>query len=508
MDTVPVEIRDAVPGSPDWWLPIMLQRLHDRRTGRSGPRRWTRDQVKSSKLRPPLDLLDDYLRGDPPLREDIHTSWAAPFRQFVRMGRLNTADMCTSPTANRMGIVGFRTAAANDELGDAEAARVMKLNGLKSKSRQVHDYMLGLADGYVMVTPPDDTRDWALITAESPLQCITAEDPATGETLAALKVFRDDQDEADWAYLFLPGQEWGGLWVARMEGPSRLGRRSRFQMGTQWEWVPDKFDTVPGDIVPIFRFRNRNGVGEFENHLDHLDRINDKVFNEWWISKIQAFRQRAIERHKDVEEPDEELDEELDEPARAVDASVSVQETISQMMVSSPDALWDLPPGAKIWESANVDVTPLVNSVQKELQWLAAMLSKPLATLAPDAANQSAEGASTQKEEHLYLIEDRRDRVDSPWSRVMATVFFFQGDTERADASQIEAIWNPIERFSLSQKSDAAQKSKGILPQEAILRDIFQYPAAEIPNLRIMAGKDLMNLPQSPLPRPEPQPTA
>src|SRR5690348_15519089 len=105
-----------------------MEQLHNRRTGRDGTRRWRRDQVASARMRPPLGLLDLSRRGDPPLRDDIHSGWAAPFRQYVRMGRLNFARKVVSPTANRMGLRGFRTAAADDELGDVQARDLMRRN--------------------------------------------------------------------------------------------------------------------------------------------------------------------------------------------------------------------------------------------------------------------------------------------------------------------------------------------------------------------------------------------
>lgn len=478
-------IETDTPYEPGWWLKTLARELHNRRAGRDDfggkSRQWSRTTVESTGVRPGLDLLDAYFRGDPPLRKDIHTGWAEPFRQFVRMGRLNFADLLVSSTGNRMGIRDFRTAAAQDELGDQAARDIMLANDLRLVSRDVHDYMLALGDGYLMVTPPDAERRMPLMTAESPLSTITAHDAATGKTLAALKMFRDEWDAADWAYLFLPGE----LFVARMDGRSALGKDSRFRFTAKsWSWDYDMFDDVPGNHVPVIRFRNRRGVGEFEQHLDHLDRINDKVFNEWWIGKINGFRQRAVKNL-----PDE------DENGNVVD--------YTDMFTSSPDALWRLPENADIWESSVVDVGPLVNSIQKELQWLAAATSKPLQTLAPDAANQSAAGASTMKEEHLYTIEDRRDRSAGGWARGMGMAFEFLGDMRRADATKIEPLWGPLERFTLQEKADAGSKAKGTLPDESIWTDIYQYPPAEVVNLRALRGRDLIfQRPGAPAPAP------
>lgn len=472
------------PGSPGWWLNTLATKLHNRRAGRSGTKRYSRRTVEPSRIRPGLVLLQDYLDGDPPLREDIHSGWAEPFRQFLRMGRLNIAPKLVSATANRMTIRDFRTSAADDELGDVAARDLMRRNGMVVKSRQVHDWMLGLGDGYTITTPPDSTRSWSLITAESPLECITAHDPHTGVEIAGLKMFRDEDLEVDYAYLFLPGE----LWVAKCEAPTTTLFRNRWVLSERWEWDEEKFDDVPGDRVAMVRFQNKDGKSEIEGYLDDLDRINDKLFNEWWIGKIQAFRQRALEM---AEETDEGVaaDDEDDDGFRGLTA-----EELSGMFTSAPDAMWMLPAGSKIWESGVTDIRQMTESIKAELQWLAFTKSKPLYLITPDAANGSAEGASTQREEHAFDVLDRVARASDSWARTLAMAFEFQGDTVRADVTKIEPIWGPVERYSLAEMADAGPKFKGAgYPVEAIFTDVFQRPPADVVDrLRPLRGRDLL----------------
>lgn len=488
------------PYSPGWYLRVLMERLHNRRVGRDGRRSFSRRTLSSSRLRPPLLLLDDYWRGDPPLQEDIHRGWAEPFRQYYRMGRLHVADLLVSATSNRMGIRDFRTAAAADELGDVAARDLMRANRLKLVARDVHDTMLALGDGYTMLTPPDADRDFTLITAESPLYTITAHDPATGASIAGLKLVRDEWDTADLAYLFIRGE---GLYVARMDGPTTIRTTGRFTFSPKWMWAVDMFDDVPGGLVPIVRFRNRRGVGEFEHHLDTLDRINDKLFNEWWISKLQAFRQRAI-MLADEDQDDDFDDDEVAVDVTPQDARLLVEDAdrlfdriakgeLDGIFSSSPDALWQLPIGAKLWESATADTRPLMESTKQELVHLAAVTSNPLHTMAPDAAGGSAEGASLLREEHVYKVEDRRDRADGAWAETIAMAFLFQGDTERADVRQIQTIYGPVERFSITERASAASSLKGTLPWEAIMTDVLQYEPADVQErLRSQRASDLL----------------
>ena len=467
-------------GTPGWWLQVLATELHNRRAGRVGTKKFSRTTIQPTRIRPGLTLLQDYLNGDPPLREDIHSGWASPFRQFLRMGRMNIAPKLVSSTANRMVIRDFRTAAAGDELGDVEARNLMRRNDLRLKAREVTDHMLGLGTGYTIITPPDDTRDWSLITAESPMQCITAHHPATGQTLAGLKMFRDEWDTADLAYLFLPGE----LYVARCDVPTTtLFRAGRFVLNDRWRWDYDKFDDIPGNRVAMVRFQNKDGKSEIEGQLDTLDRINDKLFNEWWIGKIQAFRQRALEMPEDTD----------DVVASDDDEDTPEDEDFAGIFTSAPDALWQIPKGAKIWESSAADLRQLVDSIKGELQWLAFTSGKPLHTITPDAANGSAEGASLQREEHVYEIEDRRDRADGSWAETMSMAFEFQGMTDRADVSQLECIWGPAERYSLQEKTTAAASVRGVVPNEAILTDILQYaPADVVDRLRSLRSRDAL----------------
>lgn len=460
----------------------LTQELHNRRTGRVGGSVWNQGLLDNKVERPPLNLLYDHFRGDPPLRSDIHGGWKPYVRRFLRAGRLNMAELTVVSTSNRMNLRDFRTAAANDEQGDAEARAVMQANEWELMARDVHDHMLSMGDGYTITNPPVKGDKYARVTAEDPREVITAHDPMTGVCLAGLKLIRDDWDAADRAHfaMLLPDgavmvqkliKRRGGS-IVRTSGPLRFDEKN-------WELDGDPVRS-PENIMPFDRFRNRFGASEFERHLDTLDRINDKVFNEWWISKIQAFRQRAVKNLPDTE-------------TKIVDGKkVEVDADYADMFTASPDEMWQVPEDVEFWESTPIDLTPITASVQKDLERYAASVSQPLHTITPDAANGSAEGATLMREEHVFKIEDRITRVNRRWCGVMAKVFAFQGDKERSDVTQIESLWGPTERYSLSQRSDAAAKQKGIVPSEAIWTDVLQYRPSQVINLRTLKGRDIL----------------
>lgn len=465
-------------------LKRLAEALHNRRVGRVGAKKYDRGaRAASLQMRPGLDMLAAYYEGDPPL-DRVHQDWEPYQRQVLRMGRYNIANLLVSSTRNRMSLRGFRTASADDEIGDVEARKIIRFNGLASKSRDVHSKLLAMGDAYTIVTPPSTSRGEAIarITDEDPRECITDDHPMTGRPRRGLKLFRDDWDAADWAYLFLPD---GSVRVARNESSRSILNNGMFRFDAkQWEWDDSLDQPATGDgRLPIFHFRNTDGVGEFEQHLDSLDRLNDKIFNEWWVSKVQAFRQRAVKNLPDSE-------------VKIVDGKeVEVEADYTDLFTTAPDAMWQVPEGVDFWESQPIDLTPIIASVQKDLERLAAATSQPLHTITPDAANGSAEGASLMREEHLYKILDRLDRVDPEWAHVMGTCFLYQQDDVRADVTAIEPLWAPIERFSLQQRASAASQLRGIMPLEAIWRDVMQYDPAEIPNLRTLQGRDFMGTP-------------
>lgn len=475
-------IETDVPRSPGWWLKTLGRELQNRRHGRGpGGAVWQRGAAKPQEIRPGLDRLHGYLMGEPPLPAAAN-GWQEHFREACRMGRLNVAALITEAKSNRMKLRDFRTAAPNDLQGDEAARRIMRANDMRVVARDVHDGFLSLGDSYAMVTPGAASGDIPLVTFEDAREVITAHDPATGRALAGLKMFRDEWDSADFAYLFVrEGANVNQYNAAKTSGRTSLGATA-FQLGSTWGWSETDFGKpVPARRMPIVRFRNYRGVGEYELHLDTLDRINDQILDRLVIAKVQAFRQRAIKGLPDTQKK-------RGEDGRIVE----VPADYTGVFDSAPGALWRVPEGVDFWESQTVDFGPIRMAIKDDLEHLAAVTSTSLHTITPDAASGSAEGASLMRETSVDAAQTRIDHADRSWAEVMSICFAFMGDEARADVTQIDPIWGPVERYSLSEKADAASKAGTSLPTEAIQTDIWQYPPAEVANLRQMSARDLI----------------
>jgi hypothetical protein len=465
-----VPIDTTTPRSAGWWLEKLGQRLHERTTGR----RWSTTARFRRDIRPGLDLLHDYLIGDPPLPH-VAQGWRDALLPFIRESRMNYAELVTESARERMIPLGWTTAVDADESGDEVATRIAAANQLQLRSADVFRWMLALGHGYMLIGPPR-ANGIPVISEEDPREVITADDPATGEAIAALKLFRDEWTGDQLAYVYVPG----AVWVARRPASS-LAAAGYF--GEAWEWDRDLSGAYPAgfeDLVPVVCCRNRDGRGEYELHMDVLDRINSEIFRRVALALYQAHRQRAVIG----------LPTTID--GKPLKADKSNLADYSEVFTADPGAMWQLDADVKFWESTPVDLGSIRLAVKDDVQALAAVTRTPLHYITPDAAAGSAEGASVQREGLVYRVEDRRRRADGALARAMSIAFRMMGETQRADVVSIRTLWQPAERFSLQERASAASQARaGGLPTRRIRRDIWQYPPEDMAALDREEADDL-----------------
>jgi len=444
-------IDSATPNSPGWWLVALADKLSEK-------------QNRRRKLRA-------YMDGDAPLPEGAEKLRDA-YRSFQKKARTNFGELAVEAVAERMIPTGFIL--GDDTQGSDEAARIWNANNMDIFAPDVHGDMLGVADGYVIVGPPDEETGVAVITREDPELVITAHDPRRPQqVIAALKMFRDDVFMTDFAYLYLPG----AVFVARKKSGERGGNPDINAHGWEWDerlsgdW-PQGFESM----IPVTRFRNRRGKGEFETHTDILDRINYMILQRLVIAAMQAYRQRAVIMSEgSLPETDE--------------AGNPIQ--YSEVFRPGPGALWELPEGASLWESQTTDLTPLLTAVKDDIRDFGAVTRTPMSMLLPDGANQTAEGASFAREGLIFKAEDRIKRATYGLNRVMSQAFMFSGDTARAAALNLRTTWAMPERYSLSERADASQKSQDI-PWRTRMTDIWGFSPDEVARMESERVNDAM----------------
>lgn len=475
---MPIEGTET-PYSPGWWLMRLSRALND-------PKRLRR-----------FERLLSYLEGHPPLpvgRENCREA----FEVFQHKARSNFAETVVTALANKLRPIGVRTAADDDETGDAKAWDIVERSGMRVVFADAHEDVLGLSEGYVIVGDIDPETGVPLVTHEDPREVIAVEDPATGRAIAALKVFHDDVQGKDFAYLYLAGsatppadsptRSTSAAGIAAPNAPTRMlvASRTNRSVGQRilvnpqgWDWEEGLSADLPklNGMLPVVKLTNRRGLGEFEIHTDLLDRINHGILDRMVIATYQAFKRLGAIGLPEVYPPGHpKAGEEID---------------YKDVFTADPGAIWQLPLGAQMWESGAVDLTPILNAGKDDIRDLSAVTHTPMYMFMPDSVNQSAEGASLAREGLVDKALDRIARFDSRWARVLSLCFRWMGDAERADMARIRIMWEPPEKPSLIERAQAAAQA-GDIPWRGQMRNVWFFPPDEIDRMETERAADMM----------------
>ena len=433
-------IDTSVPYSDGWWL----QRLHN--------------QLRVQRTE--CTALWDRYKGDAPL-PTVNKNQAEAVRWFIAQSRTNFERLIVAAVLSRLRIRGIRTAKDNDEGGDVVGFKIWKKSRGKLWALDVHKYALAMRKGYVIVGK--DAQGKLLVTAEDPRQMTAITDPADPlKVIAALKLFYDEAHQQDVAYLYLPGR----VLVARRSrnvSTPLLGNQFHAQ-AFDWdeefealegepEWLQGDDETDP--LCPVVVFENEDCQAEFEPHIPVLDRITQQILQRMTIATVQAFKQRAM---KGLPKADPKTGEEID---------------YDSIFVADPGAIWNIPASVEIWESGAVDLGPILMAIRDDIKDLAATSGTPLYSITPDAANGSAEGASLQRETLTFKVEQRMDRWELNHELVAELIFRTLGDDERAVPGEIEIMWAPADRPSMSERANAIAQTKGTVPRYHQLTEIW-----------------------------------
>ncbi len=459
-------IKDLKPA--DWF-----DKLNARFTKATRPE-WSDKLHRPVALRPRNEVLDtlwSYNIGDAPLPQ-VADGYEEAFRDVLRQARCNYAPMCVNAMLDRMELQAVSTAIDNDTGGDDVAAKIMEESGFGAMAKDLFGYQFSMGEAFAMAV--DNKGDTPTAHAIDPRRCIGIPDRTNPIRLrAALVKDYDPVEDVEQAHLFLPGLRYdvsydGGKWTVA-ETPEEI----------------KGLDHLGG--IPLVRFLNPHGLGEYERHLDLLDRINDMTLKRLIIVAYQAFRQRAIIGDEDDDDDDDDTSEPIDWDKLA-----------DTVFKANPGALWKVPDGFKFWESQALDLSSILNAKRDDVKEFAAVTSTPLHLITPDAANGSAEGAGLMRESATSKIRDRRAR-DTPQMRLLWRMLFaFAGEADRGTSLKLH--WGPIEFRTLAEKASASSQAADTLSIEQRCQRIWEMSPEETEeNINQKAGEALL-MPATPAP--------
>lgn len=429
-----------VARNPQWWLDRLATKMD---IGRARIRR-----------------LRSYTSGNAPLPEGADGCREA-YEKFQKKARTNFGELIVLSRTNRMRPNGIIVPGSNSD--DDAWRKVWQDNRLNVAITDVFYDMVTTGVGYLMVGfSPNGVPE---ISAESPEQVITECDPRRPDLVrAGLKVYRDDAEGFDVAFLHLPGEVHT---FYRQVGDYTVFSVPVFPAAAGgWSYAGGE-STGMTDI-PIIPFFNSRALGEFERHTDLLDRINWTILQRLVITAMQAYRQRAIKG--DLPE--------LDESGNNID--------YGELLRPGPGALWRLPDGIDLWESTQTNISEILQATKDDVQHLAAVTNTPMSTLLPDAANQSAEGAVSAKEGLVFSVERLVARADA--SLVQACHLY---GTMAGIDPDVTIEWQSPQRQSLGERADAASKA-GDMPWRTKMIKIWGFEPAAVDDMEAQRAQDLL----------------
>jgi hypothetical protein len=412
--------------TPEEWLPILTKRLDERR--------------------PRVDLLSSHVTGDAPLPEmgkNTRAAWA----RFQKEARTAFGLLVVEAITDRFVPNGVRV--GDDDMSEASLAaqRIYRDNRLSVVFPDAARESFTKSVGYLIVGE-DNGR--AVITAESPEYVITSPDPLRPwVSRAALKVWRDVDADLDFAHVWANGVR------QKFSRPILNTNRKPYKRAQDGPWTPLDVEPEPyvGN-VPVFALDNKGGMGEFEPHLDILNRINRNLLQRLVTVAMQAFRQRYLTGGL----PDK------DDDGNDIDWA--------KMLEPAPGALWDLPEGIDIREltESAQSIVAMLDAEKSDVRAFAAVTQTPLPMLAPDGQNQSAEGAAYSREGLVLKTEDRIDRFKPALALALVYALRIEGFD---DVDDVEVMFEPPAYVTLSEKYAAASQATGLLAVTTIQKQIL-----------------------------------
>lgn len=445
------------PGSPEWWLLRLGRKLADEAER--------------------FNLLESYWSGNPPLPHGNKRMREA-YRRLQRIARTNFGALVAEAVLERLKIVGFRAGGKSTDEADKEAWEWWQSNHMDADSSLVHRMAVTLSRAYVIVGEDPDDKTKPLVTVEDPRQVIHESDPTNRRRVkAALKTYWDDIEERHVAVLYLEKS------IHYFKSTNSI--RPDTERGRLWSVNSWNFDTNLGEAgsienelgeVPVTPFINRpdmagRGLGEYEDVLDILDRINTVVLDRLVVSAMQAYRQRWAKGVSLTDENGNQQD--------AFDPGA--------------DLLWLVEDSdAEFGEFASTDLSPIIKSIESDVAHLAAITRTPPHYILAGIVNASGDALSVAETGLTSKTDERKIEYGESWERVYRQV------SKRFNLPPVEwdaeVIWKDSQFRSLTERASASVQLKNAdVPWKTRMR-LLDFTPAEIERMEEERQEDALNM--------------
>ena len=425
------------PGTDDWWLIRLATEL-----GESFEH---------------LDVLRSYRDGDALIPDEVVTeAEREAFKRLAKLNRLHVVELLRDARTVRQDVIGFRTGAPSDETGDTVAWGLWKQSQMPSQSITFFNDVADYGAAYLITDEPleGDTVDFPVIRPSSPWRCRTYQNPRLPwESDVAIEIGYDPLVGWDWIKLWRRSPDTGA--ISLRYAYKEVGENSTipddgkvWKPDAAWDWEGPAYE-LKTTRVPVAYVPTPTGIGVWEKHLDTIDRVNWYTLQLMQMVVTQSFRQAAVSGDLKSVYP-------ANDPYGRAGQPIDY----SEIFKFGPAALWRLPADGKLQEFGAVSPDGVRALRDDEVRKLAAFTSTPYYMLSSDSANNSAEGASLASDMLMSQVSNMNKRAEVGIDQALSCALEAGGEAARADLSQIEAIWSPTKRASLTEIGSAAQTAK------------------------------------------------
>jgi len=387
---------------------------------------------------PRFDKLEKYWDGNPPLPHGNNRMREA-YKRLQRLARTNFGSLVAETVLERLKVIGFRAGADATEEADKKAWSWWQANGLDADSGLVHRAAVIMSRSYVIVGEDPDDPGQPLVTVEDPRQVIHESAPTNRrKVVAALKTWWDETEGAQFAVLYLPEEIRYFRTTAGIKSdsaPADLWRASSWDVDDS-EYADGVADNPLAPDVPVTPFVNRpkisgEGLGEFEDVIDMLDRVNTVILDRLVISAMQAYRQRWA---KGISTTDENGND-------------------NTSFDPGADLLWAVEDeSAQFGEFNATDLTPIIKSVESDVQHIASITRTPPSYMLAGIVNASGDALAAAEVGLVSKCGERIAEFTESWERVYRLVGRQQGREIDTDA---EVLWRDPQFRSLAELAAA-----------------------------------------------------
>lgn len=446
-----------------------------------------------------VELLRAYVDGNAPMPEltkNTKEAWA----KFQREARTNWGALIIESVVNRIIPNGITVDGDNDSKLAKQAQAIWTRNRMDAVFRQWVRFGLIFRQSYMTVWKGDDDdplfKGKALITADSPESMGVSVDPLQPwRCRAAVRWWRDLDLQEDRALV------WGATSsqtfrrvLLSLNAPTNPPNNMMYYLPVRLlgQWDPMGEPTQSGKPPPVIVYNNPGWCGEFETHVDLINRINREILERLTTAAMQAFRQRAMKGGLPK----------FDAKGNEIDWGA--------LFEPGPGIVWDLPEGIDIWESQPTDLLPMLEACKDDIRQLSAVTRTPFPVLMPDNANQTAEGADAARDGHIFKCGERlveaKSGIEAALEMAMLTEGADLGEPGTPDFKKVEVLFKPVDRVTIAEMYAAAQAASAAGESwPSIARNILGYSPEQIAQDQLDKTQEAM-LTASFAPPPMPEP--